>query len=97
LTRRNNKTSLHKFLGLAPPPSKNKKTVETCREYEAEKRMRSFQSNWLNKFTWLEHKTDKMYCKVCLKYEKTGTFVVGFTLQKVVEIQKLNWSKSAKI
>jgi hypothetical protein len=71
--------SLHKFLGLAPPPSKKQKTVETCREYEVKKRKRSFQSNWLNKFTWLEHKTDKMYCKVCLKYEKTGIFVVGCT------------------
>jgi hypothetical protein len=40
---------------------KAQKTVETCREYEAEKRKRlSFQSNWLNKFTWLEHKTDKI-------------------------------------
>jgi hypothetical protein len=39
------------------------------------KEKRSFQSNWFNKFTWLEHKTDKMYCKVCLKYEKTGAFV----------------------
>ena len=67
--------SLHKFLGLTPPPSKKQKTVETCREYEAEKRKRSFQSNWLNKFTWLEHKTDKMYCKVCLKYEKTNCLI----------------------
>ena len=71
--------SLHKFLGLAPPPSKKQKTVETCREYEVEKRKRSFQSNWLNKFTWLEHKTDKMYCKVCLKYEKT--FFCKFTIK----------------
>ena len=55
--------SLHKFLGLAPPPSKKQKTVETCREYEAEKRKRSFQSNWLNKFTWLKHKTDKIHNK----------------------------------
>ena len=30
--------SLHKFLGLASLPSKKQKTVETCREYEAEKR-----------------------------------------------------------
>ena len=99
--------SLHKFLGLVSPHTKK---LETCREYEAEKRKRSFQSNWLNKFTWLEHKTDKMYCKVCLKCEKTGTFVVGCTnfridsllslnllYKKLVDIQKLNWSKSAKI
>jgi hypothetical protein len=79
--------SLHKFLGLAPPPSKKEKTVETCREYEAGKRKRSsFQSNWLSKFTWLEHKTDKMYCKVCLKYEKTNCLiffaVFKFTIKK---------------
>ena len=68
--------SLHKFLGLASPPSNKEKTVETCREYEAGKRKRSsFQSNWLSKFTWLEHKTDKMYCKVCLKYEKTNCLI----------------------
>jgi hypothetical protein len=94
--------SLHKFLGLAPPPSKKQKTVETCREYEAEKRKRSFQSNWLSKFTWLEHKTDKMYCKVYLIFlvfkftiKKTKTF--NLLYKKLVEIQKLNWSKSAKI
>ena len=79
--------SLHKFLGLAPPPSKKLKTVETCREYEAEKRKNSFQSNWLNKFTWLEHKTDKMYCKVCLKYEKTNCLIFSavfkFTIKKI--------------
>ena len=84
--------SLHKFLGLASPPSKKQKTVETCREYEAEKRMRSFQSNWLNKFTWLEHKTDKMYCKVCLKYEKTGAFVVGCTNFRIKKLKLLIYS-----
>jgi hypothetical protein len=45
------------FWGLPLLPLKKKKTVETYREYEAEKRKRSFQSNWLNKFTWLGHKT----------------------------------------
>jgi hypothetical protein len=30
--------SLHKFLGLASPPSKKQKTVETCREYQAKKK-----------------------------------------------------------
>ena len=56
------------YITGTPPPSKKKTTVETYMEYEAEKRKRSFQSNWLNKFTWLEHKTDKMYCKVCLSF-----------------------------
>ena len=70
--------SLHKFLGLVPPPSKNQKTVGTCREYEAEKRKRSFQSNWLSKFTWSKHKTDKMYCKGCLLFFA----VFKFTIEK---------------
>ena len=30
--------SLHKFLGLAPLPSKKQKTVETWMEYESEKK-----------------------------------------------------------
>ena len=37
--------SLHKFLGLTPPPSKKQKTVETCREYEAGKKKRGRPSN----------------------------------------------------
>ena len=32
MPRGNNKMSLHKFLGLAPPPSIKQKTVEACRD-----------------------------------------------------------------
>ena len=104
--------SLHKFLGLAHPPSKKnqKKTVETCREYEAKKRKRSFQSNWLNKFTWLEHKPDKITAKFVSNMRRQTHFFCSFQIhnkkklitfnllyKKLVEIQKLNWSKSVKI
>ena len=89
--------SLHKFLGLASPPSKKQKNCGN------KKRKRSFQSNWLNKFTWLEHKTDKMYCKVCHFFysfqihnkKKPQTF--NLLYKKLVVIQKLNWSISTKI
>ena len=61
--------SLHKFLGLAPPPSKKQKTVEACRDVGSMKpkkeRGPSNQIGLTNSHgNWLEHKK-KLKLLIC--------------------------------
>jgi hypothetical protein len=82
--------SLHKFLGLAPPPSKKQKTVETCREYKAEKRKRSFQSNWLNKFTWLtQNRQNVLQSFVSNMRRQTVSFFGSFQIHNKKKLKLL--------
>ena len=53
---------------------------------------RKFQSKWINKFSWLEHKKKinengeeifEMYCRFSVKHNKTSVFVSGSTVVHV--------------
>ena len=57
--------SIHNYFG-GEPPAKKKKTSETDKLYEKEKRSRKFQASWTKEFTWLvEANHDTLYCTVC--------------------------------
>ena len=78
------------------PPAKKIKESESgellrkqkSKEYEI-KRKRTFQPDWKTKFDWIEYdETTGMRCKVCIKYEKNGTFSTGCTNFKIEAIRK---------
>jgi hypothetical protein len=65
----------------APPPKKKKteeEKLEEGREYDANRRNRTFQNNWLILYPWLEYAVTngigRMHCKVCRKRGAVGPF-----------------------
>jgi len=65
-------------------------------EYDRSVRIREFHPHWLKMFEWLEyHVTNgvgKMYCKICRKYERIGTFITGCRTCKNESIRSHNMS-----
>ena len=67
------------------PPSKKAKTSESeqekSRKYENEKRKRAFNPSWKTSFAWLEdhvmNDEGKMFCNICRRYDRSGSFSVG--------------------
>ena len=86
--------SLHKFFNIPSPPLKKTKTDEERKdqqkEYDQERRKRSFQPSWSSTYSWLENAEDGsgMRCQVCTKYDKTGSFVTGCTNFRLETIRK---------
>ncbi|XP_060554954.1 zinc finger protein 862-like [Ruditapes philippinarum] len=82
-----------RFIENVQEPAKKKaktrdQQLEAQREYDKTKRDRNFQPSWSKEFPWLTFDNDKklMFCKVCQKFDTTGTFVNGcnnFRLQSV--------------
>jgi hypothetical protein len=50
---------------------------EKRKKYETEKRKREFLQSWKALYRWLENTDQGMVCKICTKFDKTGTFVTG--------------------
>ena len=77
--------------GVNEPPQKKAKTkqelLDVQRQYEKDKRKRTFQESWVNEFSWLQCDSSAgMICTVCKKYESVGSFVTGCTNFKVYNL-----------
>lgn len=60
------------------PPNKKIK----FEKYPVDKYNRTFQSNWLQKFEWLEYskELDRVFCSVCKNFQPSGTKECAFTV-----------------
>ena len=79
---------------VGPPPKKPKTEEEILQrkqDYDRNIRVREFQQHWLKLFEWLEYHVSngvgKMYCKICGKYERIGTFIIGCRTFKLESIR----------
>ena len=77
---------MERFLAnYKPLPSKKAKTSESeqekSRKYENENRKRAFNPSWKTSFAWLEYHVmndeGKMFCYICRRYDRSGSFSVG--------------------
>ena len=57
-----------------PKEDKEKRTLEAAREYEDEKRKRTYRKEWEREFKWLRYDDDKgvMFCQICRDLEMKG-------------------------
>ena len=57
---------------------------------------RLFQSSWKNDFHWLEYNEEKliMTCKICMKYDDSGTLCTGCSNFKLESVKKHDASES---
>ena len=69
-------------------PSKRQKTIPTAPS-------RAFQHIWLNLYDWLEYDkiSKNMFCKLCIKIQKTNSFTSGCTTMKKDNLTKHEKSK----
>ncbi|KAJ8043864.1 hypothetical protein HOLleu_11154 [Holothuria leucospilota] len=73
-----------RFLSGVEPPSKKQKVDKKVRDKEYEqKRERKFQSGWRDKFSWVRHENNTMFCAICRNYPDLarvdGAFYKGTT------------------
>ena len=88
-----------------PPSKKGKKAEssskqESSKNYESTQRKRTFNPSWKESFPWLEYhvvnREGKMFCFVCKRYDRSGSFCVGSTNFKLEAIKAHARSDSHK-
>ena len=59
-------------------------------EYEKNKRQRKFQSDWSEKFPWLQESENGLLCSVCVNFsnERDSMFIKGCQSYKIDSINK---------
>lgn len=79
--------SLSAWLGVSEPKKSQTpaEKLEKKREYEHNKRKRTFLHSWLVEFPWLEYTDERMHCKLCTAADPTGhgSFITGSRVYKI--------------
>jgi hypothetical protein len=70
---------------------------DKSKAYETEKRKRVFIPSWTTTYPWLQNGINGMTCTVCIKFDKTGTFITGCKNYKRDSINQHEKSESHKV